>query len=59
MKANNLTIEQYVDCVKICLQIRGLAATNEVNHQLLNEGKISKEQFQAAARELAKEIIKR
>lgn len=56
---NNLTVAQYVECIKITLNVEGLDATNAANHEMLAMRKISLEQFQAAAKVLAAEILKR
>ena len=50
---------EYVEAIKITLAAMGLEAANTANHKALETKKISLEQFQAAARVLAAEIIKR
>lgn len=50
---------EYVEAVKITLAAMGLEAANAANHKALEAKKISLEQFQAAARVLAREILNR
>lgn len=52
-------IDEYVQTIKNLLSMAGLEAANIANHKALETNKIGLEQFQAAARVLAREILKR
>lgn len=52
-------IDEYVQTIKNLLSMAGLEAANVANHKALETKKISLEQFQAAARVLAREILNR
>ena len=51
--------DDYVEAIKYLLKAAGLDAANVANHKALETNKISLEQFQAAAKVLAREILKR
>ena len=53
------SIKEYVEAIKTIREDHGLAAANAANHQALKDGHITLEQFQAAARALAREVINR
>lgn len=52
-------VKNYEKAIKEMLAIRGLDETNKTNHFSLEIGFITLEQFQAGARILAAEILKR
>ena len=52
-------IDEYTQAISNILATDGLEAANTANHKALETDKISLEQFQAAARVLAREILKR
>ena len=52
-------VDEYVQAIKKVQIMAGLEAANVANHKALETRKISLEQFQAAARVLAREILKR
>ena len=51
--------DPYVEAIEQLLETAGLEAANAANHKALETKKITMEQFQAAARVLAREILKR
>ena len=51
-------MNEYVKAIKQMLKLKGLEATNLANHRMLEIGVVPVEYFQAAARVLAKEIMK-
>lgn len=52
-------IDEYTQAISNILATSGLEAANVANHKALETNKISLEQFQAAARVLAREILNR
>ena len=56
MKQN---VKEYVDAVKMMIETEGFEAANIANHKALETKMITLEQFQAAARILAKAILDR
>ena len=58
---NNFTSEQYAEAYRVLLRggSRTLDELNDANHLALERKEITLEQFQAAARVLAQEILKR
>lgn len=54
-----MNIKEYEQAIKIMLVTEGLQATDKANHMALKRRKISLEQFQAGARILAQEVLKR
>lgn len=59
MKVMKEKVKNYEKAIKEMLAIRGLEETNKTNHFSLEIGFITLEQFQAGARILAAEILKR
>lgn len=57
----NITPEQYAEAYRVLLKggSRTLDELNDANHYALEKKDITLEQFQAAARVLAREILKR
>lgn len=57
----NITPEQYAEAYRVLLKggSRTLDELNDANHLALEKKEITLEQFQAAARVLAREILKR
>jgi hypothetical protein len=56
MKKN---ISEYTEAIKMMINLEGMEAANIANHAALETGLINLEQFQAAARILAAEILNR
>ena len=56
MKQN---VKEYVTAIKMMIETEGLEAANLANHKALETSLINLEQFQAAARILAKYILNR
>ena len=52
-------VESYVEAIREMLLIKGIEITNATNHLALERGEITLEMFQAGARVLAEEILKR
>ena len=51
--------KEYTDAIRMMLDLEGLEIAGIANHKALETGLINLEQFQAAARILAAEILKR
>lgn len=56
MKQN---VKEYVNAIKMMIEAEGLETANIANHKALETNMITLEQFQAAARILAKAILDR
>ena len=56
MKQN---VNEYINAIKMMLEAEGLEAANIANHKALESKIITLEQFQSAARILAKVILDR
>lgn len=56
MKSN---ITEYIKAIKEMIKLEGIETTNMANHKALETGLINLEQFQAAARIIAKELLNR
>ena len=52
-------VTEYTKAIKEMIKLEGLEAANVANHKALETGLINLEQFQAAAKILAREILKR
>ena len=52
------TVKDYVTAIGWMLDKEGIEATNEANHRMLAEGKITHKAFQAAARKIADRYLK-
>jgi len=51
--------ESYAEAIRMMIPIKGMEITNATNHLALERGEITLEMFQAGARVLAEEILKR
>ncbi len=52
------TVKEYVIAIGWMLDKEGVEATNAANHRMLDEGNITLEAFQAAARKIADRYLK-
>lgn len=53
------TVSEYVTAIGWMLEKEGWEVTSKANHRMLEEGNITLEAFQAAAKVIAQEILKR
>jgi hypothetical protein len=52
-------MKEYIKAIKKMVELEGIEAANIANHKALETGLVNLEQFQAAARILAAEILKK
>lgn len=52
------TVKDYITAIGWMLDKEGVEVTNTANHRMLDEGKITQEAFQAAARKIADRFLK-
>lgn len=52
------TVKDYITAIGRMLDKEGVEVTNAANHRMLDEGKITLEAFQAAARKIADRFLK-
>lgn len=53
------SVQEYLDAIKAMVALKGIETTNQANHLALERGIIRLDQFQAAAKYLVKEYMKR
>ena len=52
-------MNEYIEAIKMMLNLKGIEETNIANHKALETGLIDMKTFQEAAKVLAKEILNR